>query len=177
MAAPNHERFWRRRGRRRRLYLPLRKSRRRHLQLCRGYLALAAAACGDEPIAPEDTVDPSFARGLDGAIRGLNYFGVRPDLWLIDDADTREWLAEVTRGEGFTVSAADTLRSARAQLVRHQPDVLLTDLQLPDGNGIELVSDLDRAALVGCGVLTGVGAALRTAAVQAGRHEAAVLTC
>ncbi len=72
-----------------------------------------------------------------------------------DDADTRDWLAEVARIEGFTVTTADTLRSARAQLVRQQPDVLLTDLQLPDGNGIELVQDLDRAAQTETIVVTG----------------------
>lgn len=72
-----------------------------------------------------------------------------------DDADTREWLSEIVRGEGFTVAAADTLRSARAQLVRQQPDVLLTDLQLPDGNGIELVGDLDRVAETEIIVVTG----------------------
>ena len=72
-----------------------------------------------------------------------------------DDADSREWLAEVTQREGFTVSAADSLRSARAQLVRRHPDVLLTDLQLPDGNGIELVGDLDRLAETEIIVVTG----------------------
>ena len=72
-----------------------------------------------------------------------------------DDTDTREWLAEVVRGERFTVSTAETLRAARAQLVRQQPDVLLTDLQLPDGNGIELVADLDGAAETEIVVVTG----------------------
>lgn len=72
-----------------------------------------------------------------------------------DDRDTREWLDEVARREGFTVADAETLRAARAQLVRQQPDVLLTDLQLPDGNGMELVADLDRAAATEIIVITG----------------------
>lgn len=72
-----------------------------------------------------------------------------------DDADTRDWLSEVAQREGFTVAAADSLRSARVQLVRQQPDVLLTDFQLPDGNGIELVGDLDRAAETEIIVVTG----------------------
>ncbi|MEP6609093.1 MAG: sigma-54 dependent transcriptional regulator [Burkholderiaceae bacterium] len=72
-----------------------------------------------------------------------------------DDRDTRDWLTEVAQREGFTVAAAETLRAARAQLVRRQPDVLLTDLQLPDGNGIELVGDLDHIAETEIVVVTG----------------------
>ena len=72
-----------------------------------------------------------------------------------DDRDTRDWLGEVARREGFTVADAETLRAARAQLVRQQPDVLLTDLQLPDGNGMQLVADLHRAAETEIIVITG----------------------
>ncbi len=72
-----------------------------------------------------------------------------------DDRDTREWLGEVARREGFTVGDAETLRSARAQLMQYQTDVLLTDLRLPDGNGMELVADLDRAAATEVIVITG----------------------
>jgi two-component system, NtrC family, response regulator AtoC len=72
-----------------------------------------------------------------------------------DDTDTRDFLSEVARAEGFSVAATDTLRSARAQLVRQQPDVLLTDLQLPDGNGMELIGDLDRAVETEIIVVTG----------------------
>ena len=61
-----------------------------------------------------------------------------------DDADARELLTHIAQQEGFTVAAAESLRAARAQLVVRQPDVLLTDLQLPDGNGMDLVSDLGR---------------------------------
>ena len=55
-----------------------------------------------------------------------------------DDPEVLAAMAEVVRGEGFTVATADSLRAARAQLVRQQPEVLLTDLQLPDGKGTEL---------------------------------------
>ncbi len=72
-----------------------------------------------------------------------------------DDTDTRDLLAEVALREGFTVAAADTLRAARAQLGRQHPDVLLTDLQLPDGNGIDLVGDLDGVPETEIVVVTG----------------------
>ena len=72
-----------------------------------------------------------------------------------DDADSRAFLSHVARGEGFTVSAAETLGAARAELARQPPDVLLTDLQLPDGNGLELIGELDRAAQTEVIVVTG----------------------
>src|ERR1043165_7983818 len=67
-----------------------------------------------------------------------------PHLLLVDDdPEALEWLTELAKSEGFTVSAADSLRQARIHMSRLQPDVLLTDLQLPDGQGIELVDDLE----------------------------------
>ncbi len=72
-----------------------------------------------------------------------------------DDADSRDFLSQVARGEGFTVATAETLRAARTHLARQPPDVLLTDLQLPDGNGMELIGELDRAAQTEVVVVTG----------------------
>ena len=72
-----------------------------------------------------------------------------------DDRDTRDWLTEVARQEGFTVASAESLRSARSHLERQQPDLLLTDLHLPDGNGIDLVGDLDKIAETEIIVITG----------------------
>ncbi len=72
-----------------------------------------------------------------------------------DDADSRDFLSQVARGEGFTVAAAETLRAARVHLARQPPDVLLTDLQLPDGSGMELIGELDRAAQTEVIVVTG----------------------
>jgi two-component system, NtrC family, response regulator AtoC len=67
-----------------------------------------------------------------------------PHVLLVDDdPDTLEWLSEFVRNEGFTVATADSLRAARIQLTRTSPDVLLADLQLPDGHGIDLVTDLE----------------------------------
>ena len=67
-----------------------------------------------------------------------------PHLLLVDDdPEALEWLTELAKGEGFSVAQADSLRAARIHMSRLQPDVLLTDLQLPDGQGIELVKDLE----------------------------------
>jgi DNA-binding NtrC family response regulator len=60
-----------------------------------------------------------------------------------DDANTREALAALASHEGFTVATAGTLADARIQLVRQRPDVVLMDLKLPDGSGIDLFEDLE----------------------------------
>ncbi|WAC72173.1 sigma-54 dependent transcriptional regulator [Roseateles sp. SL47] len=58
-----------------------------------------------------------------------------------DDIDSVATLQELIASEKFTVSVAHTLRDARRHIALQQPDVVLLDLQLPDGNGMELFSD------------------------------------
>lgn len=38
---------------------------------------------------------------------------------------------------------ADTLAAARAALARRRPDVVILDVRLPDGNGLDLARELD----------------------------------
>jgi two-component system response regulator PilR (NtrC family) len=61
-----------------------------------------------------------------------------------DEPDIRE-LLEITLGRMNinTVSAPD-IGTARAHLAEHSFDLCLTDMQLPDGNGIELVTHIAR---------------------------------
>ncbi len=72
-----------------------------------------------------------------------------------DDADVVDWLQEVARMEGFTVARAQSLRDARIELGRQRPDVLLTDLALPDGEGIELLRELEKPEATEVIVITG----------------------
>src|SRR5580698_5946120 len=72
-----------------------------------------------------------------------------------DDPDMVGWLQEVVRLEGFTSSSAQTLQAAREQLSRKRPDVVLTDLRLPDGEGIELARELPPADAPELIVVTG----------------------
>src|SRR5690349_18910837 len=65
-----------------------------------------------------------------------------------DDANTREALAALATQEGFTTAVAGSVAEARIQLVRQRPDVVIMDLKLPDGTGIELFEDLeDRSSI------------------------------
>ena len=69
-----------------------------------------------------------------------------PHLLITDDEPaTRELIAEIAVEEGYTVAQAADVRQARIQVERHKPDVMLLDMQLPDGNGIELWKRLDLA--------------------------------
>ena len=58
-----------------------------------------------------------------------------------DDTDAAEMMAALVAGESFTVATAHTLRDARRQLALQQPDVVLLDLKLPDGSGMDLFDD------------------------------------
>jgi DNA-binding NtrC family response regulator len=58
-----------------------------------------------------------------------------------DDVDSAATLRELVAGERFTVAVAHNLRDARRQISLQQPDILLLDLRLPDGNGMELLAD------------------------------------
>ncbi len=58
-----------------------------------------------------------------------------------DDPDSAASLRALIAGEQFTVAVAHTLRDARRQISLQQPDIILLDLRLPDGNGMDLLAD------------------------------------
>ncbi|WP_422017963.1 sigma-54-dependent transcriptional regulator [Roseateles sp.] len=63
-----------------------------------------------------------------------------------DDIDSAASLRDLIAGERLTVAVAHTLRDARRQISLQQPDILLLDLRLPDGNGMDLLADPDLVA-------------------------------
>ena len=88
-----------------------------------------------------------------------------------DDESSLGALAELATDEGFAVEKATSVGAARARLEARTPDVVLLDLLLPDGTGLDLIRDLhgqtDRVEIV---VITG-HASVNTA-VEALRHGA-----
>jgi DNA-binding NarL/FixJ family response regulator len=58
-----------------------------------------------------------------------------------DDAPTSWRLQDALVKAGYQVMAAATLAEARACLAESAPKVLLTDLQLPDGHGVDLIRE------------------------------------
>ena len=65
-------------------------------------------------------------------------FGVRA-LVVDDDSDTRELLAEVLRSRGVVVTAASSVEEGLAALDREVPDILLSDIAMPDRDGYDLI--------------------------------------
>ncbi len=63
-------------------------------------------------------------------------------LFVDDDADFLQGVAEVASQEGFAIIAANSLREAREHLAREPVDLVLIDLMLPDGDGISLLREL-----------------------------------
>ncbi|QPF74139.1 sigma-54-dependent Fis family transcriptional regulator [Roseateles sp. DAIF2] len=58
-----------------------------------------------------------------------------------DDADAVDSLRALIAGADLSVAIARSLRDARRQIALQQPDLVLLDLQLPDGSGMELFAD------------------------------------
>jgi two-component system response regulator AtoC len=56
-----------------------------------------------------------------------------------DDPQSCEALVEVLAREGFQATAAGSLAEARDLVESFQPELVLVDLQLPDGSGLELL--------------------------------------
>ena len=61
-----------------------------------------------------------------------------------DDREIRAMMQSSLTVEGFEVASAVSLGEARAMLRHHLPDVLVLDLGLPDGDGVDLVRELRR---------------------------------
>lgn len=59
-----------------------------------------------------------------------------------DDREIRALLQSSLSVEGFTVQTAVSLSEARALLKHSPPDLIVLDLGLPDGDGVELVREL-----------------------------------
>jgi DNA-binding NtrC family response regulator len=72
-----------------------------------------------------------------------------------DEPDFASAAVEMLRYHSHEVRTAETLEEARKQLDRSIPEVVLLDLILPDGNGLELLPDLTDRALKKIVLITG----------------------
>ena len=83
-----------------------------------------------------------------------------------DDPNSLSGLSAILAADSFSVDTATTLAEARAALTRFIPDVVLVDLNLPDGSGLDLLQHLpaqpwDPLLLARCGIRPAVPASHR----------------
>ncbi len=75
---------------------------------------------------------------------------------LVDDNDAFSTaVVEVARTAHCKITATDNLESARKLVAERAYDLLLIDLALPDGNGLDLVQDIDLASQGRIAIVTG----------------------
>jgi len=71
----------------------------------------------------------------------------RPRALIVDDdPEIAKVLTELVEREGFAVTCASTLAQAREEIATTVPDIVLVDIHLPDGSGLELLEGLGPSA-------------------------------
>ena len=90
------------------------------------------------------TANPAGADRHHGSVRALTV------ALLEDEPHTRAAIAaKLAQSDGIELIASlATLAEMRASLQQRQPDVLIVDLELPDGSGLELAERLHDAGVV-----------------------------
>jgi signal transduction histidine kinase/CheY-like chemotaxis protein len=90
---------------------------------------------------------------------------------LVDDADdTLDVLQQILRHSGATTMAASSAGTALALLEREQPDVIVSDIGMPDVDGFELMRRIRRRAASAGGSIPAI--ALTAFTRQDDRHKA-----
>jgi two-component system response regulator AtoC len=99
-----------------------------------------------------------------------------PSALIVDD-DLRflSGLVELVKREGFAVTSAASLKQARKEIAASPPDILLVDLHLPDGSGLDLLDGFEPGAAPEVLLITG-NASVDTAVESLRRGVADYLT-
>ena len=87
-----------------------------------------------------------------------------------DDPNSLSGLSAIVAADGFSVDTAVSLAEARAALSRFIPDVVLIDLNLPDGSGLDLLSHLPAQPDGVLPVIVMTGNATVESAIEGLRH-------
>ncbi len=77
-------------------------------------------------------------------------------LFVDDDSDFLEGVSEVASQEGFSARGARSLKEAREQLAAGPADLVVVDLVLPDGTGIELLRELKESSTADVVLVSGM---------------------
>lgn len=70
----------------------------------------------------------------------VSFIGTMPDILIVDDnVENRELLGQLLRSVGIYVRQADSAVNALQAIESQQPDLLITDLRMPDMDGFNLM--------------------------------------
>ena len=69
-------------------------------------------------------------------------------LILEDDQNLNRGISLKLRREGYDVLSAFTVRDARRLFDEHQPDLIISDITLPDGSGLDFCAEIRRKSNV-----------------------------
>lgn len=59
-----------------------------------------------------------------------------------DDEDIRYIIEYILTDMGYTIQVSETIAAFKKELKQNLPDMILLDVMLPDGNGLDLCSEL-----------------------------------
>ena len=74
-----------------------------------------------------------------------------------DDKKVQNFNKRLLAGEGFAVQTAMTLADVGAFLARQTPDIIVLDIGMPDGNGLDFLRELRQTSRIPVLMLTGYG--------------------
>src|SRR5437588_6067872 len=90
-----------------------------------------------------------------------------------DDRFIRMALGEAVRSWGFETIEAGTVREARMLFAENEPPVALLDIDLPDGNGLDLLNEVKEKSpdTVAVMITGNVDVSNSIAALRGGAHD------
>jgi CheY-like chemotaxis protein len=101
---------------------------------------------------------------------------VTEKILVVDDSDdTREMMAKLLELESFTVVTAEDGRAGLHKAESERPDLIITDINMPHLNGIEMIKQLrNRPAFSGVPIMaiTAYGSGVAAEALEAGADKA-----
>ena len=70
----------------------------------------------------------------------------KANVLVVDDQESiRHFVSKALEAEGYTVQTTGSVRETREAIERGLPDLVVLDLKLPDGTGLELLREIKRA--------------------------------
>jgi two-component system chemotaxis response regulator CheY len=93
-----------------------------------------------------------------------------------DDPDSREMLAVVLSSQGYTVATAGDGQAALDLIHANRPDMIITDIQMPNLDGISMIKTVRRDPECNCVpivALTAYHGRIISEALEAGANSAA----